>query len=194
MRNPGTKVFLLAATATLIAGCQQQDNKANPANVAAAGNASAGAEIPSTTIAQTIGQNADLSTFASAIKAAGLEATMGGAQPYTVFAPSNAAFQKLPAGAAEGLMQPASKGKLTGILTYHIVPGVVTAKDLSAAIEKGKGKAELATVGGVNLTATESGGVVTITDAKGGKAQVTKADLLQSNGVVHVVDSVLMPS
>lgn len=186
------KYVLLAATALLVAGCGQEGE-----NNQAAGNADANvtaADVPDTTIGETLGGSADHSTLTSAVKAAGLDATLAGSQPYTVFAPTNAAFDKLPDGAAEGLMQPDQKGQLTSIITYHIVPGVVMARDLAAAIERGNGKAELATVGGGTLSAAMDGDVIVITDGGGGEARVTQADMLQSNGVVHSIDTVLMPS
>jgi uncharacterized surface protein with fasciclin (FAS1) repeats len=149
---------------------------------------------PNKTIMENASTSSEHSTLVSAVKAAGLDKTLSGAGPYTVFAPTNAAFGKLPAGAVDGLMQPQGKGALTGILSYHVVPGVVLAEDLRRSIQKGGGKAELATVGGGKLTATEAGGAINVTDAKGGQARVTQGDVIQSNGVVHVVDAVLMPS
>jgi uncharacterized surface protein with fasciclin (FAS1) repeats len=125
------------------------------------------------------------------VKAAGLTETLSGAQPYTLFAPTEAAFGKLPAGAANGLLAPEAKGQLVALLTGHIVPGVVTAEDLGRAIERGKGKAELATVGGSNLSFARDGGSIVVTDAAGGRAAVTGAERLASNGVVHSVDGVL---
>jgi uncharacterized surface protein with fasciclin (FAS1) repeats len=185
---------LLAVSAALAAGCQQSDeaNQATTAN--AASTKGAAVEIPNTTIAQTLAGSADHSTLVGAIKAAGLEATMAGSQPYTVFAPTNAAFAKLPQGTLDGLMQPGSKGQLAALLTNHIVPGVVTADDLAKAIEKGGGKTELATVGGGVLSVGRSGDALVITDGGGGQARITRADMLQSNGVVHVTDGVLAPA
>jgi uncharacterized surface protein with fasciclin (FAS1) repeats len=129
-----------------------------------------------------------------AVQAAGLAPTLSGAGPYTVFAPTDAAFAKLPAGTVDNLLKPDGKSKLTGLLTYHVVPGVVLADDLRRAVQSGGGKAELATVGGGKVTATDAGGTLVITDAKGGQSRVTQGDVMQSNGVVHVVDAVLMPS
>jgi uncharacterized surface protein with fasciclin (FAS1) repeats len=145
------------------------------------------------TIADTLAKSADHSSFVGAVKAAGIEQTMAGAGAYTVFAPTNAAFQKLAPGAAEGLMRPESKAELTNVLTYHIVPGVVTSKDLSAALERGGGKSRLATVGGATLNVAQAEGGITISDGKNGVARVTQADMAASNGVVHAIDSVLMP-
>ena len=154
-----------------------------------------GAEmLPSKTIVENASKSADHTTLVSAVKAAGLVETLSGAGPFTVFAPTNAAFGKLPAGAVDGLMKPAMKADLKKVLTYHVVAGKLTAADISAKIKAGNGKAELTTVEGGKLTATESGGTITLTDAKGGKSTVTQGDVMQSNGVVHVVDAVLMPN
>ena len=153
-----------------------------------------GAEmLPSKTIVENASKSADHTTLVSAVKAAGLVETLSGAGPFTVFAPTNAAFAKLPAGAVDGLMKPAMKADLAKVLTYHVVPGKLTAADISAKIKAGNGKAELTTVQGEKLTAMESGGKIVLTDAKGGTSTVTQGDVMQSNGVVHVVDTVLMP-
>jgi uncharacterized surface protein with fasciclin (FAS1) repeats len=148
---------------------------------------------PNKTIVENAARSADHTTLVSAVKAAGLDKVLAGAGPYTVFAPTNAAFRQLPAGTTEGLMRPESKARLTGILTYHVVPGVVTAADLRAAVQRRGGKTELATVAGGKLGVTEADGGIVITDAKGGQARVSQGDVMQSNGVVHVVDAVLMP-
>ncbi|MCY7339982.1 MAG: fasciclin domain-containing protein [Sphingomonas bacterium] len=153
-----------------------------------------GAEmLPSKTIVQNASKSADHTTLVAAVKAAGLVDTLSGAGPFTVFAPTNAAFAKLPAGTVDGLLKPAAKADLAKVLTYHVVPGTMTAAQISSAIKAGGGKAELTTVQGAKLTATEAAGTVTLTDAKGGNSIVTEADVMQSNGVVHVVDTVLMP-
>lgn len=136
----------------------------------------------------------NLTTLVAAVKAAGLVETLQGAGPFTVFAPTNDAFAKLPKGAVEGLLKPEMKDALTGVLTYHVVAGNLDADALMAQISAGNGKAVLTTVQGEPLTATTAGmGDITLTDAKGGSAHVTIADVRQSNGVVHVIDSVLMP-
>lgn len=135
----------------------------------------------------------DHSTLVSAIQAAGLVDTLKGAGPFTVFAPTNAAFEKLPAGTVDGLLAPDKKADLTKILTYHVVSGNVDSAALTSQIEAGGGKATLTTVEGQPLTATLEGGKVVLTDAKGGKATVATADLRQSNGVIHSIDTVLMP-
>lgn len=135
----------------------------------------------------------DHTTLVAAVKAAGLVETLKGAGPFTVFAPSNAAFEKLPAGTVDGLLKPESKATLTKVLTYHVVAGKQDAASIAKAIEDGKGKATFKTVAGGTLTASMEGADVILTDEKGGKSKVTTADVMQSNGVIHVVDSVLMP-
>lgn len=135
----------------------------------------------------------DHTTLVAAVKAAGLVETLKGAGPFTVFAPTNAAFEKLPAGTVDGLLKPESKAVLTRVLTYHVVPGKQDAAAIAKAIEDGKGKATFKTVAGGTLTASMEGASVVLTDEKGGKSKVTTADVMQSNGVIHVVDSVLMP-
>ena len=129
------------------------------------------------------------------MKAAGLADTLSGKGPFTVFAPTNAAFSKLPAGTVDTLGKPESKSMLTGILTYHVVPGQFSAADLAKQVKDGGGKAMLKTASGGQLTVMDAGaGKLSVTDAKGGKSMVTIADVNQSNGVIHVVDTVLMPS
>ena len=135
----------------------------------------------------------NLSTLVTAVKAADLVDTLSSAGPFTVFAPTNEAFDKLPAGTVDTLTQPDNKEKLQSILKYHVVPGKIDSKQLVKDIKKGHGTAKLKTVEGEDLTFTLVGGKVQITDAKGGTAMVTTADVYQSNGVVHVIDTVLMP-
>ncbi len=135
----------------------------------------------------------DHTTLVAAVKAAGLVDTLKSAGPFTVFAPTNAAFAALPAGTVDTLLKPENKGMLTGILTYHVVAGKMDAAALTKAIMDGKGSATLKTVAGGMLTAKPSGGKVMVTDEKGGSATVTIADVYQSNGVIHVVDKVLLP-
>jgi len=137
--------------------------------------------------------SADHTTLVAAVKAAGLVETLQGAGPFTVFAPTNAAFEKLPAGTVDGLLKPEMKADLTKVLTYHVVPGNVDSAALASQIEAGGGTATLTTVQGGTLTAAMEGSNVVLTDAKGGKSTVTIADVRQSNGVVHVVDTVVMP-
>lgn len=135
----------------------------------------------------------DHTTLVAAVQAAGLVDTLKGTGPFTVFAPTNAAFEKLPAGTVDGLLEPAAKDQLTSVLTYHVVAGSVDAAELTRQIEAGGGTATLTTVQGGTLTARVDGGNVVLTDAKGGTSTVTAADLRQSNGVIHVIDTVLMP-
>ncbi len=135
----------------------------------------------------------DHTTLVAAVKAAGLVETLKGPGPFTVFAPTNAAFAALPAGTVDTLLKPENKGMLTGILTYHVVAGKVDAAALTKAIADGKGTAKLKTVAGGTLTAKTAGGKVMVMDEKGGSATVTIADVYQSNGVIHVVDKVLLP-
>lgn len=132
-------------------------------------------------------------TLVAAVKAADLVATLKSKGPFTVFAPTNDAFAKLPAGTVETLLKPENKAKLAGILTYHVIAGNLMAADVVDAIKKGNGKAEVATVNGGKLTITLMGDKVMITDANGNSAHVVAADLKGSNGVVHVIDSVLLP-
>jgi uncharacterized surface protein with fasciclin (FAS1) repeats len=133
-------------------------------------------------------------TLVAAVKAADLVDTLNSPGPFTVFAPTDDAFAKLPAGTVETLVKPENKDTLVKILTYHVVSGKVSAKELEKMIKKGGGKATLKTVQGEDLTATTSGGKIILTDAKGGTATVTTADVFQSNGVIHVIDTVLMPN
>lgn len=132
-------------------------------------------------------------TLVAAVKAAGLVDTLSGPGPFTVFAPTDAAFAKLPAGTVDTLVMPANKATLTKILTYHVVPGRVTAADLMRMVRAGNGRATLTTVQGEPLYASMMGNMIVLADAKGGMAHVTQGDVMQSNGVIHVVDSVLMP-
>jgi uncharacterized surface protein with fasciclin (FAS1) repeats len=147
--------------------------------------------------AKTIVENAsaapNLTTLVAAVKAAGLVETLMSPGPFTVFAPTNAAFDKLPAGTVGTLVKPENKATLTKILTYHVVSGKLTAKDVMAAIKKGGGMATLTTVAGEKITAKMKGKGIVIVDAKGGMSMVSTADVMQSNGVVHVIDSVLLP-
>lgn len=150
---------------------------------------------PNETIVANAAKASNLTTLVSAVQAAGLAETLSGPGPFTVFAPDNAAFEKVPAATREALMAPAGKADLTRILTYHVVPGRLTAADLATQAQANGGKVELTTVQGATLTATVNpDGSVTLTDAKGGSSRVTQADVLQSNGVVHVIDTVVMPS
>lgn len=148
---------------------------------------------PNKNIIENAVNSKDHTTLVAAVKAAGLVETLSGAGPFTVFAPTNAAFDKLPAGTVETLLKPENKAMLSGILTYHVVSGKVGAADLVKMIKDNSGKAMVKTVAGGTLTATMKGKNVILTDEKGGIATVTIADVNQSNGVIHVIDSVLLP-
>ena len=148
---------------------------------------------PSKNIVENAVNSKDHTTLVAAVKAAGLVETLASPGPFTVFAPTNKAFDKLPKGTVDGLLKPEAKGTLTTVLTYHVVAGSMDSKMLMAAIKKGGGKATLTTVQGGTLTAMMKGKGIAVTDAKGGVAMVTIKDVYQSNGVIHVVDKVLMP-
>ncbi len=149
--------------------------------------------FPDKNIIENASQSADHTTLVAAVKAADLVKTLEGKGPFTVFAPTNEAFEALPAGTVDTLLKPENKKKLAGILTYHVVAGDVTAERLGKMIKKGGGKAELKTVNGEKLTAMMDGDKVTLKDKQGNVATVTIADVKQSNGVIHVIDKVLMP-
>lgn len=148
---------------------------------------------PSKNIIENAVNSADHTTLVAAVKAAGLVETLSGKGPFTVFAPTNAAFDKLPKGTVESLLEPANKGKLSAVLTYHVLAGKFSAADVVAAIKKGNGKATMKTVAGSELVFTMAGKDLMVADAGGKMAKVTIADVNQSNGVIHVVDSVLLP-
>jgi uncharacterized surface protein with fasciclin (FAS1) repeats len=152
------------------------------------------AMYPTKNIVENAVNSPDHTTLVAAVKAAGLVDTLEGPGPFTVFAPTNEAFAKLPAGTVDTLLKPENKDQLVKVLTYHVVAGKVSAQQLVGMIKKGKGKASLKTVEGGTLTATLAGGKVMLTDEKGGMATVTIADVFQSNGVIHVIDSVLLPN
>ena len=154
-----------------------------------------GAEMyPSKTIVENAVNSKDHTTLVAAVKAAGLVETLSSAGPFTVFAPTNAAFGLLPAGTVETLVKPENKSMLTGILTYHVVAGNISAKQLKKMVKAGNGTAELNTVAGGKLWVMRKGGKYWIKDSKGSIAQITIKDVNQSNGVIHVVDKVLIPS
>jgi uncharacterized surface protein with fasciclin (FAS1) repeats len=148
---------------------------------------------PSKDIIDNAVNSKDHTTLVTAVKSAGLVETLKGAGPFTVFAPTNEAFDKLPKGTVETLVKPANKATLTKILTYHVVAGKMDSKAIAAAIKKGNGKAMLTTVEGGKLWAWMQGNKLVLKDEKGGMSTVTIADVYQKNGVIHVVDTVLMP-
>jgi uncharacterized surface protein with fasciclin (FAS1) repeats len=149
---------------------------------------------PSKNIIQNAVNSKDHTTLVAAVKAAGLVETLQGTGPFTVFAPTNAAFKKLPAGTVDSLLKPEMKEKLTAVLTYHVLPGRLAIKDLWDASIKAKGKVKMKTVEGEELTFEFKGQALTIWDAKGNASRVTIQNVFQSNGVIHVVDTVLLPS
>ena len=148
---------------------------------------------PQKNIVQNALNSDDHTTLVAAVKTAGLVETLEGSGPFTVFAPTNEAFAKLPAGTVDNLLKPANKDQLVRVLTYHVVAGRMTSNDLKKKIEEGQGTAELTTVEGGKLEAMMQGGNIVLKDEKGGTATVTIANVMQSNGVIHVIDSVLLP-
>jgi uncharacterized surface protein with fasciclin (FAS1) repeats len=178
------KTFAAAAALLLVSGV-----------AIAAGEKMVGgaAMYPNKTIVENASQSKDHTTLVAAVKAAGLVDTLSGKGPFTVFAPTNAAFDALPKGTVETLLKPENKGQLTKVLTYHVLPGKHSAKQVMDAVKKGNGKAMMKTVEGGELTFMQDGGKLWVADASGNKASVTIADVDQSNGVVHVVDKVLLP-
>ena len=179
----------LACAALAACGVEQDANKSG--GNAAAGNAAAEA---SSTIGEALAGSADHSSFVQALQSSGLTETLRGAGPYTVFAPTNAAFEAIPEDARRSLTAPEQRERLTELLSYHIVSGTVTAEDLGRAIERGEGgRAELATVTGDNLGIFREGEALIVSDGENGRARITRPDQNQANGVVHSIDTVLMP-
>ncbi len=183
-----TKSHILFTTvALLLAGAALVSAQNNPMVGGAA-------MFPTKNIIENAMNSADHTTLVAAVKAAGLEETLEGTGPFTVFAPTNEAFAKLPAGTVDMLLKPENKAMLTKVLTYHVVAGRWSANDIQKAIKAGHGKAELKTVSGGSLWAMWQGGKIVLKDEKGGMSTVTIGDVFQSNGVIHVVDTVLMPN
>lgn len=151
------------------------------------------AMYPSKNIIENAVNSKDHTTLVAAVKAAGLVETLSGTGPFTVFAPTNEAFDALPAGTVDELLKPENKDMLIKILTYHVIPGKISSKDLWAMIKKDGGKAKIKTVQGEELTFMATGKTIWIMDAKGGKAKITIKDVDQSNGEIHVINTVLMP-
>lgn len=150
--------------------------------------------FPSKNIVQNALNSDDHTTLVAAVKAAGLVDTLEGPGPFTVFAPTNEAFAKLPSGTVDNLLMAENKATLTKVLTYHVVAGTMDSKQIAKAIKMGNGKAELTTVSGGKLWASMQGKDLILTDEKGGMAKVTIANVYQSNGVIHVIDAVLLPN
>ena len=193
MRSIGSTPFLLAALSisTALTTLSPAMAQPTPAGTVMVGGA---AMYPSKNIVENAVNSQDHTTLVAAVKAAGLVDTLMGPGPFTVFAPTNEAFAKLPPGTVDTLLKPENKAMLVAVLTYHVVPGKLTAADLMKMIKAGHGKAMLKTVQGEPLTITESGNKIYIQGAKSGVAQVTIPNVLQSNGVIHVVSSVLVPN
>ncbi len=190
MRHSRTTALLLA---TLLASASVVPVMAQPAP---AGTVMVGgaAMYPSKNIVENAVNSKDHTTLVAAVKAAGLVDTLMGPGPFTVFAPTNEAFAKLPPGTVDTLLKPENKAMLVAVLTYHVVPGRLTAADLMKMIKAGHGKAMLKTVQGEPLTLTQDGGKIYLQGAKSGVAEVTIPNVMQSNGVIHVVSSVLVPN
>jgi uncharacterized surface protein with fasciclin (FAS1) repeats len=182
-----TSSFFLAASAAIALAACDRAAQTNQATTPEAREA-AGDE----TLAEGL-KGADDKRFADAARNAGLDRTLAGPGPYTVLVPSNAAFDKLPAGTLDTLMKPEARADLTKVLTFHILPGTILAADIGKAIDTGGGRAVLATMGGGTVTATKEGDKIVLTDKAGDKATVTQADDQRSNGVIHRIDTVLMP-
>lgn len=179
-------IALVAGTTSIFA----QDKMMKDEKTVMVGGA---AMYPSKNIVENAVNSKDHTTLVAAVKAADLVETLQGNGPFTVFAPTNAAFEKLPAGTVETLLKPENKTKLQTILTYHVVAGKHSASDIMKDIKKGNGKATYKTVSGGTITATMKGKKVMLMDENGGMATVTIADVNQSNGVIHVIDSVVLP-
>ncbi len=187
-------MLALTATATPLLANSHMESSAKSKKMKAKLPVVGGAAMyPTKTIVENASAASNLTTLVAAVKAAGLVETLSGPGPFTVFAPTNAAFAKLPAGTVETLVKPENKATLTSILTYHVLPGKLTSVEIGKAIKAGSGKAEVTTVNGGVLTASMMGGKLMLTDAKGGMSMVSMANVNQSNGVVHVIDTVVMP-
>ena len=186
-------IMPMLLTAVLAAGCTQSGSASMPGPTTdpMVGGA---AMYPQQTIVQNAVNSKDHTTLVAAVEAAGLVDTLSGPGPFTVFAPTNEAFAMLPPGTVPTLLKPGNKATLREVLTYHVVAGRMDSRALMAAIAAGGGRATLTTVAGLPLTASMGGpGTIMLTDAKGGVAMVTIADVYQSNGVIHVIDHVLLP-
>jgi uncharacterized surface protein with fasciclin (FAS1) repeats len=181
---------LFLGAALVITSVHAQDKMSNEKTVMVGG----AAMYPSKNIVENAVNSKDHTTLVAAVKAAGLVETLQSAGPFTVFAPTNSAFNKLPAGTVDNLVKPENKATLTKILTYHVVAGKYDANAIAGLIKAGGGKATLKTVSGGTLTASMKGSKLVLTDEKGGMSAVTIKDVNQSNGVIHVVDTVLMPN
>ena len=184
-----TFAAVLCAALAFSASAQEGKMKTNETTVMVGG----AAMYPTKNIVENAVNSKDHTTLVAAVTAAGLVETLQSTGPFTVFAPTNAAFEKLPAGTVDNLLKPENKNTLTSVLTYHVVSGRLNAKDIAAQARKNNGTAELKTVQGGRLWVMEKNGQWWLKDEKGGMAKITIADVNQSNGVIHVIDSVVMP-
>jgi uncharacterized surface protein with fasciclin (FAS1) repeats len=186
-----TVAIAAAASALLVLGACSSSDPEGTASADTTSPTTMAATAPSTsapeaqTIVDVAASNPQFSTLVAAVKAAGLAETLSGEGPFTVFAPTNEAFEQLPAGTVETLLKPENKDQLTGVLTYHVVAGQVMAADVEPGTVK--------TVNGASFTVSIDGGEVVITDGQGNKSKVVKTDISASNGVIHVIDTVLLP-
>ena len=188
-------VVPMVLMAGLVTGCMQPGSASMTSSSTTDPMVGGAAMYPQKNIIQNAVNSKDHTTLVAAVKAAGLVETLSGPGPFTVFAPTNEAFGMLPAGTVPTLLKPENKATLTKVLTYHVIAGSMDSRALTAAIVAGGGKASLMTVAGVPLTATMGApGTILLTDVKGDVATVTTADVYQSNGVIHVIDHVLLPS
>jgi uncharacterized surface protein with fasciclin (FAS1) repeats len=187
------RTTLLATVASLAIGGIATPTLAQMAMREQTVNVGGAPMYPSKNIIQNAVNSKDHTTLVAAVKAAGLVDTLQGPGPFTVFAPTNAAFAKLPAGTVDALLKPEMKGKLTSVLTYHVLPGRLSAKDLRDAAKKNGGTAEFKTLEGETISVESKGNMLMIRDAEGNTSKVTIQNVFQSNGVIHVIDSVLLP-
>jgi uncharacterized surface protein with fasciclin (FAS1) repeats len=192
-----TAAALLVGSASFLTACTNMGGDMDAASAGASAETSVmvggAAMYPSRNIIENAVNSRDHTTLVAAVKAAGLVDTLSGAGPFTVFAPVNSAFDRLPAGTVQTLLRPENKTMLQTVLTYHVLSGRFTAADLMQRIRAGGGSARLATVQGGTLTARMNGSNIVLTDAKGGTATVIQGDVMQSNGVIHVTNAVSLP-
>jgi uncharacterized surface protein with fasciclin (FAS1) repeats len=208
MKKTVINTLMIAAAAMAMTACSKKPAEADTAMMAENetmmdDGAMAGGDtpmvggapmFPDKNVVENASTAGNLKTLVAAVGAAGLVDTLKGEGPFTVFAPDDDAFKKLPAGTVDTLLKPENKSKLAGVLTYHVVAGKLDTAELGKMIEAGGGKATLKTVAGGSLTAAKEGDAIVLTDATGGKSTVSQADVYQSNGVAHVIDTVLLPS
>jgi uncharacterized surface protein with fasciclin (FAS1) repeats len=185
MRRPLFLIAAAAASALVLAACGEDGTTPSTSSTTSAEATADDTPASSETIAELVGKNPEFSTLLAAVEAAGLAEALSGPGPFTVFAPTDAAFAELPGGALDTLLKPANQEQLDAILTYHVVPGELMAADITPG--------EVTTVNSAPLAVAVDAGDVQITDGQGNKANVIKADVEASNGVVHVIDSVLLP-